>query len=244
MRLAFDLDGTLADLQGALAVEASRLFPGIDPAILPASADQGERPAEGSTDAQLPAPALSPRQQQQLWDAVCSRVNFWESLEELEPGVLGRLYQLSTELGWEIIFLTSRPETRGETAQVQSHRWLAAHGFPTPSVFVVHSTRGRIAAALQLDVLVDDRPDNCLDVTMESRTRAILVWRGDGAKVPGSARQLGIGAVASVHECLDILETLDRERTDGVSMLDRLKRLLGLKTQSTRVRDRQATGTA
>jgi hypothetical protein len=62
--------------------------------------------------------------------------------------------------------------------------------------------------------------------------------------VPGSARQLGIGAVASVHECLDILETLDRERTDGVSMLDRLKRLLGLKTQSTRVRERQATGTA
>ncbi len=32
MRLGFDLDGTVADLHSALALEARRLFPGIDPA--------------------------------------------------------------------------------------------------------------------------------------------------------------------------------------------------------------------
>ena len=97
-----------------------------------------------------------------------------------------------------------------------------------PSVFVVHGSRGKIAASLQLDVLVDDRPENCLDVAIDSTARAILVWRGGEDKVPGSARQLGIGAVGSIAECLDILEALDRAE-DEIGLVDRFKRLLGLK---------------
>ena len=132
------------------------------------------------------------------------------------------------ERKWEVIFLTSRPETSGDTAQLQSQRWLVERGFPLPSVFVVHGSRGKIAASLQLDVLVDDRPENCLDVAIDSTARAILVWRGGEDKVPGSARQLGIGAVTSIAECLDILEALDRAE-DEMGLVDRFKRLLGLK---------------
>src|SRR5262249_23667601 len=150
--------------------------------------------------------------------------------DEIEPGMLARLYRLMDVRKWEIIFLTSRPETRGDTAQAQSHRWLMAHGFEAPSVFVVHGSRGKIAAALQLDVLIDDRPENCLDVSIDSTARPILVWRGDEGKVPGSARQLGIGAVTSIGECLNILEALDDKKDDdGLSIVERLKRLLGLK---------------
>src|SRR5262249_35466491 len=129
------------------------------------------------------------------------------------------------------------PETSGATAQTQSYRWLVAHGFNEPSVFVVHGSRGRIAAALQLDALVDDRPENCLDVAVDSSARAILVWRGDEDKVPASARQLGIGAVSSIHECLDILEVLDDQKgQDGLGIVERLKRLLGLKPRGARDR--------
>ena len=60
------------------------------------------------------------------------------------------------------------------------------------------------------------------------------VWRGEEGKVPGSARQLGIGSVSSIAECLDILETLDRSEGSGVGMIERLKRLLGLKPQAAR----------
>ena len=139
---------------------------------------------------------------------------------------------------WELMFVTSRPETRGDTAQAQSYRWLAAQGYDTPSIFVVHGSRGKIAAALALDVLVDDRPENCLDVAIDSSARAILVWRGDEGKIPASARQLGIGAVTSIRECLDILEALDRpdSESEGAGMLDRLKRLLGLKPPASRSR--------
>jgi hypothetical protein len=134
MRLGFDLDGTLADLQSALAREARTLFPGIDPSSLPTSAAQvgveGETPAaEGAAEAKPAIGTLTSRQQRQLWEAVRARLNSWETLHEIEPGALSRLYTLTQERRWEVIFLTSRPETAGDTAQSQSHRWLAAQGY-------------------------------------------------------------------------------------------------------------------
>ena len=242
MRLGFDLDGTLADMQVALAREAGRVFPGVDPASLPrspapeAATDPTQR-TEGVEPAPLPTRALTARQQRTLWAAVCERENFWETLDEIEPGSLARLFRLVRDRRWEIIFLTSRPETAGDSAQTQSHRWLVAHGFSSPSVFVVHGSRGKIAAALNLDVLVDDRPENCLDVAIDSTARAILVWRGDEATIPDSARQLGIGAVSSIAECLDILERLDDAGSSQPGMVDRLKRLLGLKPRAARLQE-------
>ena len=235
MRLGFDLDGTVADLQSALAREARRLFPDVDPGTLPRSVAPQQ---EASPDADAAAPgfsmsSLSARQQRELWDAACAHENFWETLDEIEPGSLARLSNLARERRWQVIFLTSRPETRGDTAQVQSHRWLSAHGFELPSVFVVHGSRGKIAASLNLDVLVDDRPENCLDIAIDSTARAILVWRGGEDTVPGSARQLGIGSVTSVAQCLDVLETLDGS-SEGGGIVDRFKQLLGLKRGSRR----------
>src|SRR3954471_7465043 len=239
MRLGFDLDGTVADLHSALTLEARRLFPGVDPAAIPSSAapgavaggaaESGSEDEAATEEQQVSFGSLSARQQREIWNAVCDRENFWETLDEIEPGALARLYGLVREHRWELIFLTSRPETRGDTAQAQSHRWLSKNGFLQPSVFVVHGSRGKIAAALALDVIVDDRPENCLDVAIDSSARAILVWRGDEGKVPASARQLGIGSVSSIRECLDILEELDRDtESEGSGMINRLKRLLGL----------------
>jgi hypothetical protein len=233
MRLGFDLDGTVADLQGALAREARVLFPGIDPAILPRSMSPHEKTGgdepSGETPEAFSMSALTTRQQRELWDAACARHNFWESLDEIEPGALARLSRIARERRWEVIFLTSRPETQGDTAQLQSHRWLAARGFEMPSVFVVHGSRGKIASSLALDVLVDDRPENCLDIAIDSAARAILVWRGAEGSVPASARQLGIGSVTSITQCLQILEALDaRDQSTGI--VDRFRQLLGLKS--------------
>ncbi len=246
MRLGFDLDGTIADLKGALALEAGRLFPDVDLAVLPTSATNERDPA--SQDSPQPDPhttslgALTPRQQRELWDVVCARHNFWETLDEIEPGSLKRLYDLVLEHRWELLFMTSRPESVGERAQIQSHRWLVKHGYLTPAVVVVHGSRGKICSALQLDILIDDRPENCLDVAIDSSARAILMWRGDAGNVPGSARQLGIGSVTSMQECLDILEQLDRPDPEQAGLINRLKRLLGLGAPGGRRRDRGGIG--
>jgi hypothetical protein len=255
LRIAFDLDGVLADMEGELLRQATILFG--EQAIRRAqelqspAASEGqtladtakeavdatdERPksdspkSEGAPD-EAPATALhlTSRQQSRLWRHVESIDGFWESLKEIEPGVVARLAALATARRWEIIFLTKRPESVGATAQVQTQRWLESKGFTLPSVFVVQGSRGRIAAALGLDFVVDDRPENCLDVVVDSKARAILVWRDDEGQVPPATRRLGIGVVTSVAECLDILMQIDAPAEGRSTIMDRVKRLLGLK---------------
>ena len=128
-----------------------------------------------------------------------------------------------------MIFLTRRPASAGATSQVQTQRWLESKGFILPSVYVVQGSRGRIAAALALDFVIDDTPENCLDVVIDSRARAILVWREDANQLPSAARRLGIGVVKSVDDCLRILAQVDAQSTDRPTVLDRVMRLLGLK---------------
>jgi hypothetical protein len=148
--------------------------------------------------------------------------------EELEPGTIARLATIAAERRWEVIFLTKRPESDGVTAQRQTQHWLRSKGYTLPSVFVVKGSRGPIAAALGLDIVVDARPEHCLDVVGQRRSRAqaVLVWRGDKAQLPSAARHAGISIVGSVGECLDILIRMDGSTP---RVIDRVKRLFGLK---------------
>jgi hypothetical protein len=193
--------------------------------------DREQAAAESSSENASPLMKLNltAREQRRLWKHVESIENFWLTLNELEPGVIHRLATLAAERRWEIIFLTKRPQSVGATAQVQTQRWLEAKGFRLPSVFVVQRSRGRIADSLGLDIVVDDRPENCLDVVVDSKARAILVWREDEKDLPAATRRLGIGVVKSVAECLDILVKVDTPGNEPRGVMDRVKRLLGLK---------------
>lgn len=232
LRLAFDMDGVFADMDGELIRQAETLFgPGSsrrDPALAP---DVDDGTGNDPADAVVPMLKLhlSSRQQQRLWQHVESLHNFWETLQEIEPGSIARLAGLAHSRGWEIIFLTKRPGSAGATAQVQTQRWLQSKGFPHPSVFVVRGSRGRIALALGLDFVIDDRPENCLDVVVDSQARAILVWRDDERRLPAAARRLGIGVVKTVGQCLDILAQVDAPTSDKPTVIDRVLRRLGLK---------------
>ena len=231
MRLAFDLDGTVADMHSALAREARRLFPDIDPAAVPSSTPATGDPSEVSDTPQegestLSIGQLTSRQQRELWKSVCDQENWWETLSEIEPGALARLYRLVRDRRWELMFVTSRPETRGDTAQLQSYRWLAAQGYETPSIFVVHGSRGKIAAAMALDVLVDDRPENCLDIAVESKAKVLLIWHGNLADVPAGAKRLGIRAVNTISEAVSLLEQLDDLRQQP-GIMRSIKRAFG-----------------
>lgn len=110
---------------------------------------------------------------------------------------------------WEVLFLTTRPSTAGSTSQRQSQRWLDRYGFTLPSVYVVSASRGKIAEALGLDVLVDDRVENCLDVVLESHAKSVLVARELETGVVSKARRLGIYVVTSIDECLAWLSAHD-----------------------------------
>lgn len=264
LRIAFDLDGVLADMDRELMRLASEMFGGAvsgpqtarpqtsqpqtagrgvrpDPTVRGGESEGGPAEAEAvdardevpaaDRESELPA-ALSLRQRRQLWERVQSTENFWSNLNELETGEIKRLGTLVEARHWEVVFLTQRPRSAGESTQLQSQRWLHRHGLRFPSVFVVTGSRGKVATALQLDVVIDDRPENCLDVVTDSNARAILVWRGDMNLVPATARRLGIGVVGSVRECLDVLEEVDVMHARPPTVLERLKRRLGLATES------------
>lgn len=235
LRVGFDLDGTVADMYSALHEQALKLF---GEEVLRKAAYKSKTPQEAvrqvagvKTDAEQSdtKPASSPeddpttamamnelhltaRQQMQLWDHVKKIDNFWTSLPELEPGIIARIAKTSVERRWEVIFLTTRPATAGELVQMQSQRWLEAHGFRYPSVYVVQHSRGKIADALNLDAFVDDRPENCLDIAVESKAKVLLIWHGNLADVPAGAKRLGVRPVNTISEAVTLLEQLDDVR--------------------------------
>jgi hypothetical protein len=251
LRIAFDLDGVLADMEGELVRQAELLFGERMTRRLREHAAEDEAPAstappvtspDGAKDAAAePEPPieldtvppivklqLTARQQRRLWRHVETIENFWESLTEIEPGAVARLAAVATERRWEVLFLTKRPASAGATSQMQTQRWLEAKGFALPSVYVVQGSRGRIAAALGLDFVVDDRPENCLDIVVDSKARAVLVWREGEKQLPIAARRLGIGVVKSLDECLDILTQVDAPASEKTRVVDRVMQLLGL----------------
>jgi hypothetical protein len=238
LRIACDLDGTLADMESALEVEAERLFgPDVDLRGSLRGRPEGPASAEspdptGSSPGMRPVrPAssgtrLSDRQQRQLWARVRGIENFWASLKEIEPGAVARLARAAADHRWDVLFITTRPSCAGQTTQLQSQRWLQAHGFELPSVFVVSGSRGRIASALALDAVLDDRPENCLDVATDSSAKPFLVWRDEPHTVPQGASRLGIKVVLSIAEALQHLETPRASGTRG--LIGRVRAALGV----------------
>jgi uncharacterized HAD superfamily protein len=240
LRVGFDLDGTVADMYSALHREAVALF---GEEVLRDAAPTSTSPQEaGAESGDAPKPEdertpklamqelhLTARQQSQLWEHVKGIENFWMTLPELEPGIIARIAKTASDRRWEVIFLTTRPASAGALVQLQSQQWLDAHGFPYPSVFVVHRSRGRIADALQLDAFVDDRPENCLDIAVESSAKVILVWHGDLKDVPVGAKRLGVRPVLTISEAVVLLEQLDDIRQQP-SLMRSIKRAFGRDT--------------
>jgi len=225
LRVAFDLDGTIADMHVVLRREAEQLFgaSALLSSVGPDVAPENDEPDSTKAMADM---HLTARQQMQLWQHVRTVQNFWNRLPEMEPGIVARIAQTAIARRWEVLFLTTRPLVAGETTQIQSQRWLEAHGFPLPSVFVVQRSRGKIADALELDAVVDDRPENCLDVAVDSQARPILIWPGDPKGVPPGAKRLGVRTVTSISEALALLIRLDDLKGDK-SVVRSIKKFFG-----------------
>jgi hypothetical protein len=242
VRISFDLDGVLADMDAALARIAEQEF-GITAkaaSAQPAAELSGAKPAVSATagpatrgearppyDTELLS-ALTPRQQTRLWQRVRDTRNFWETLEECEPGTVRRLQKLAHHLRWDVLFVTQRPGTAGRTQQLQTQHWLRRRGFEYPSVYTTMGSRGAIAAALHLDAHIDDRLQHCMDVAVESKAWPILVWRDTESfeRVRTGATNLGIAVVRTVAEALDRIEKADRASAQPGhrSLLDQLRR--------------------
>ncbi len=228
LRIGFDLDGTLADFESAFHAVEVRLF-GRDSHI---EAGQPERESEEPLAADAERPAKIPafiqgrRRRDRIWDEIRKTPNFWSTLKPLDPSAVRRIQDLTLQHKWEVFFITQRPYTEGETVQRQSQRWLVEQGFDLPSVLVIGGSRGAAAAALRLDYHVDDSAQNCLDVSIESAAKPILLVPDNNEGTIAQSRKLKIGTAPSIAAALDVLDKTTLARTQP-TILNRIAAIVG-----------------
>ena len=191
LRIGFDIDGVIADFRTA---------------FLKAAAEVLGRQAIRNPSSPLPDfNAVSPADAKRVWKVIAETTNWWLGLPPYEPQQIARLYQLSRRFRWETSFLTSRIPSAGDSVQFQTQAWLEAYGFYMPAVVTVPGSRGEIANALRLDVVIDDQFLNCLEVVGASQTKAILILRMPDAALEQQATERGVGIVHHLEEVIDVL---------------------------------------
>jgi hypothetical protein len=192
LRLGIDIDGVLADFRTAFH-QAARECLGRDIPIEP-----GE---EKNT--------LSTPEIQRIWTYIGKTPNWWMRVPAFEPGEIANLYALSRAGRWEICFLTKRPPSAGDAVQFQTQWWLEHHGFYLPAVVTVPGSRGELANAIRLDLVVDDQFVNCAEVVGASTCKALLMMRDEDPVLRKHAIDRGVGVVSSLAEVGPVLEHVD-----------------------------------
>jgi hypothetical protein len=191
LRVGFDLDGVVADFRTAFLDAAASIL----------GRDAIRRPSSPLPDVD----AVSAADARRVWKVITETPNWWLGLAPYEPAQIARLYQLARQHRWEVSFLTSRIPTAGDTVQFQSQAWLESHGFYMPAVVTVPGSRGDIANAMRLDVVVDDQFLNCLEVISASQAKALLILHVGDADLEKQATERGIGVVHRLEETIEVL---------------------------------------
>jgi hypothetical protein len=125
------------------------------------------------------------------------------------------------------------PATEGDPVQFQSQWWLEEQGYYYPAVVTVPGSRGELANALRLDIVVDDQIHNCVDVIGASTAKALLVQRDSADQsVREHANSRGIGVVVTLEEAIDVLKQLHETLKERKGKLQRLADWFGRSASS------------
>lgn len=171
MRIGIDIDGVLADFNSAfipliIDVTGKDLFP-----PRPFDIPTWHYPQHfGYTDAEMDF------KKGPVWSAIRNNPEFWYTLPAYD-GAQEFLRKL--DIGYhDIYFITSRT---GVNVKMQTEAWLEYNnfglhtpnfGFPT---VLISDYKGAAAKALNLDLYIDDRTSNALDVNHESPTTKVII---------------------------------------------------------------------
>jgi 5'(3')-deoxyribonucleotidase len=171
MKIGIDIDGVLADfnsefIKRCVDVTGKDLFP-----PRPFDIPTWHYPQHyGYTDADMKYPDGP------VWQSIVDDPMFWYTLHPYDDAPA---FLLPLDHGvHDVYFVTNRP---GPTAKQQTESWLEFHGyglhspnFSFPTVMLSHD-KGSIAKALGLDLYIDDRTENCLDVNHASPSTKVFM---------------------------------------------------------------------
>jgi hypothetical protein len=206
IRVGFDVDGVVANFNKTFRETAAKI----------------DGVAENRDGSDAGARALAADSMKRVWDHISGTAQWWLQLDAYEADQIQRLYRTSRERRWEVYFMTTRPSSAGETTQFQTQWWLETHGFSMPAVLTVPGSRGDAANALKLDIVVDDRLTNCVDIIAASRAKALLLLRKEDTTVRDQALARGIGVVPTLAAAIDAIEQFEEVKRTASGRLSRL----------------------
>lgn len=114
-----------------------------------------------------------------VWDSIKNSWNWWMGLNPLiddtEVVLLNDVIQTHN-----IYFVTNRPSTKGLSAEAQSRAWLSSLGVMVDHASVIATksgTKGKLAKALDIDIAIDDRPENITEMSAENIKCVVRAWQ-------------------------------------------------------------------
>lgn len=195
MKLGIDIDGVLADFNTSF-IHLVKQQTGIQ---LPPVSD-----TYPDTWSYHRAGGVTEKQDNALWEFIKTS-SFWGQLLPMKGALdaLERLNSLSVD-GHDIYFITARP---GKLAKFFTDLWLQRHGMVFPTTLVT-SNKGPVVVGLGLDIFVDDKPENNLEVLTHcelAKVRAPWVYLVDAPynKWATNAKDYGV-RVASLMDVLEL----------------------------------------
>src|SRR5688572_18876497 len=138
VRIGFDMDGVLADFAAAYHDVEVQLF---GPNSHSRAGDPEKAASADTKEGEAPTDYGSRRHQDTVWHAIRATSNFWTRLQPTEAGAVKRIHEMMLRHRWEVVFITQRPATDGDTVQRQTQKWLVEQGFDLPSVMVIEGSR-------------------------------------------------------------------------------------------------------
>ena len=170
-RAMLDCDGVISDFVAAMTTLAFQ---------------------EGLTDS---LPYSTPQQEKwdfsfntsKCWDILKSRHNFWMTLQPLvtEEEITAINEAIAKH---DIYFVTTRPSTKGFSAETQTRLWLESIGVNIPRKSHVIATRsgskGKVCNALDLTVALDDYISNLADLQANGVTAYALYQKYNAGWTP------------------------------------------------------------
>lgn len=160
---AWDVDGIIAKFNSAF-INLIKEQTGIE---LPPESD-----TYPDTWSYHRAAGVTKEQDQVLWNHIMEG-DFWETLDHYPeaPAALALIRECRSK-GDHIYFVTSRP---GQYAKHLTEFWLDNLGYECPTV-LISSNKGPVCKGLGVEMFVDDKPENCIDVALScSRAQVYLL---------------------------------------------------------------------
>lgn len=183
MRIGIDVDGCLADfntsfIERCIRITGRDLFP--------------PRPFDIPCWDYLEHYGYQEHEQDAVWRHIKHDLTFWFSLRPYAdaPDVISRLRKIEQRLIHEVYFVTARP---GVCVKYQTEKWLGKYsgGNSWKPTVLISKEKGLCAQALDLELYIDDRLENAVEVAKQTPCRVYLLtqpWNTSFCKIGSFTR--------------------------------------------------------